>query len=378
MAAGAGARDVDRPRVLFVTNLLTHYRKPLFHELSRRLPVRFVFFSDGGEWYWHGTNSDPAGLNAVFPRGRWVGRTRVTPGLVAEMARQPYDVVVTSLVGKFALAVSYLGARARRRTVVLWATMWSHPETAFHRRTERITNALYRDADAIVTYGRHVSRHVVSKGADPARVFVAPQAVDLTLFRRDRPPYDGPVRITFVGRLEPEKGVEDLLAAFRLLDERGVAYVPVIYGAGSVDVPGGRGKVPNDQLPAVYNTADVVVIPSRLVPEFAEPWSLAVNEAMGCGATVVASDAVGAVQDGLVTDGETGLVFPNGDVVALADALERLATDAALRRRLAEAGHAAIQAFTYVAAADAFVRAAQAAISRDRRALRRKRALPTK
>jgi glycosyltransferase involved in cell wall biosynthesis len=256
--------------------------------------------------------------------------------------------------------------------------LWAHPGTAFHRRTERVTNALYRNADAIVTYGRHVSRHVIERGADPERVFVAPQAVDLTRFAEDRPPYDGPVRIGYVGRLEPEKGVPDLLAALRLLDERGVAYALTVAGKGSLDVPS-RGQVANEDLPALYNQLDVVVVPSRLVPEFAEPWSLAVNEAMGCGACVVASDAVGAVQDGLVTDGETGLVFPNGDVTALADALDRLAGDRALRERLATAGHAAIQSFTYGAAAEAFVRAAQAAVMRrERRALRRKRALPTK
>ena len=36
------------------------------------------------------------------------------------------------------------------KPVVLWATLWAHPGTAFHRRTQRITDALYRDADAIV------------------------------------------------------------------------------------------------------------------------------------------------------------------------------------------------------------------------------------
>ena len=376
--AGPGPRGSAAPRVLFVTNLLTHYRRPLFAELARRLPVRYVFFSDGGEWYWRGEQADPAGLDATFLRGAWVGRTRVTPGLLSEVFRRPYDVLVTSLVGKFALGASFAGGRLRRRPVVLWATLWAHPGTPFHRRTERVTNALYRDADAIVTYGRHVSRHVVANGADPARVFVAPQSVDLTLFRRDRAPYDGPLRIAYVGRLEPEKGVLDLLAALRVLDERGVAYDVTIAGAGSLPVPGARGQVPNAELPALYNAADVVVVPSRLVPEFAEPWSLAVNEAMGCGAAVVASDAVGAVQDGLVTDGETGLVFPNGDVRALAGALERLARDRALRERLADNGHTAVQGYTFEAAAQAFVDAVQAAVSnRERRALRRKRAFPT-
>jgi glycosyltransferase involved in cell wall biosynthesis len=369
---------VTPPRLVFVTNLLTHYRKPLYEELSRRTPTRFVFYSDGGEWYWQGEPATSDVLDSVTLRGRWVGRTRVTPGLAVEMLRGRYDVAVTSLAGKFALAVSYLGARVRRKPVVLWATLWAHPGTAFHRRTQRVTDRLYRDADAVVTYGRHVSRHVVERGADPARVFVAPQAVDLALFRRERAPYDGPVRIAYVGRLEPEKGVTDLLAALRLLDADGVGYVLTVVGTGSLDVPT-RGRIANAELPAVYNFADVVVVPSRLVPEFAEPWSLAVNEAMGCGAAVVASDAVGAVQDGLVTDGETGLVYPNGDVPALAQRLATLAGDPALRRRLADAGHHAVQAYTYQAAAAAFVDAAQAALSnRERRAWRRKRVLPTR
>ncbi len=354
------------PRLLFVTNLLTHYRKPLYEELARRTPTRFVFFSDGGEWYWQGEPATSDVLDAVTLRGAWLGRTRITPGLVVEMLRGRYDVAVTSLVGKFALAVSYLGARLRRKPVVLWATLWSHPGTAFHRRTEHVTNALYRNADAVVTYGRHVSRHVIERGADPDRVFVAPQAVDLTLFARNRPPYDGPVRIAYVGRLEPEKGVPDLLAALSVLDANGVAYALTVVGTGSLDVPT-RGRVPNGDVPAVYNAADVVVVPSRLVPEFAEPWSLAVNEAMGCGAAIVASDAVGAVQDGLVTDGETGLVFPHGDVAALAAALTTLAGDPALRERLADKGHQAVQAYTYEAAAAAFVRAAQVALSRRER-----------
>ena len=365
------------PRLLFVTNLLTHYRKPLYEALARRVPVRYVFFSDGGEWYWQGGQATSDAIDALRPKGFWLGRTRVTPGLATTVLRGRYDVVVTGLVGKFALAASYGGAKLRRKPVVLWATLWSHPGTPFHRRTQRITDRLYRDADAIVTYGRHVTRHVVERGADPAYVFEAPQAVDLTRFTKRRPAYDGPMRIGYVGRLEPEKGVPDLLAALKVLDDRGVAYVARVVGKGSLDVSS-EGQVPNEELPAVYNVLDVVVVPSRLVPEFAEPWSLAVNEAMGCGAAVVASDAVGAVHDGLVSHDETGLVFPNGDVAALADALERLA-DEDLRTRLADNGHRAVQAYTYEAAADAFVKAAQVAVSRrERRTLRMKRALPTK
>ncbi len=60
------------------------------------------------------------------------------------------------------------------------------------------------------------------------------------------------------------------------------------------------------------------VLPSRH-----EPWGLVVNEAMNAGRAVMVSDDVGCQQD-LVREGETGAVFPVGDVAALAAAIERV------------------------------------------------------
>jgi glycosyltransferase involved in cell wall biosynthesis len=82
-----------------------------------------------------------------------------------------------------------------------------------------------------------------------------------------------------------------------------------------------------------------------------------VNEAMNRKLPVIASDAVGAVAGGLVRDGRNGLVVPAGDAPALARAMRRLADDAALRRRLGEAGGQDVQAYTYDAWAGGFSKA---------------------
>jgi glycosyltransferase involved in cell wall biosynthesis len=63
----------------------------------------------------------------------------------------------------------------------------------------------------------------------------------------------------------------------------------------------------------------------------------ALMEAMSCDLPVIVSNASPGPLD-LVKDGETGLVVPVGDVCALAKAMELLANDAALRKRLGDAG----------------------------------------
>lgn len=84
-------------------------------------------------------------------------------------------------------------------------------------------------------------------------------------------------------------------------------------------------------LPGIYRAADVMVLPSEY-----EPFGVVVNEAMLCGCPVVVSDRVGARFD-LIRGGETGMVFPFGDVDALAGTLRKLLADQAHLREMSRA-----------------------------------------
>lgn len=372
------------PRTLFITNLITHYRLPLYRRLAASADVSFIAYSDGREWYWKG---EDAGLNDLPARrltGHWVGRTRVTPGLIPVVLRSQYDVCVGSLNGKFAVPVSYLGARLRGKGFVLWTGLWKHPTTGLHRFTEGVTRYLYRHADAVVTYGRHVSANVLAAGAQPDRVFVAPQAVDLELFTsKGRMARTSELRIGYVGRLEQWKGPLLLLEALAILRDQKLHFSARLVGRGELE---GEclsavtrlglslevtlvGRVANDELPKFYRDIDVLVIPSIETKDFSEPWSLAVNEAMGCRVLVVASDGVGAVADGLVVDGVTARVFPQGDAQALADVLSQVIERPLLAEQLAQAGETAVQAYNFDTAASAFVAAIELADTSRRRGL---------
>jgi glycosyltransferase involved in cell wall biosynthesis len=88
------------------------------------------------------------------------------------------------------------------------------------------------------------------------------------------------------------------------------------------------GFVNQSQLPAVYASADLMVLPSEY-----EPFAVVVNEASCCGCPVAASDRVGAAQD-LIAPVNPALVFPCGDIAALARILREFLAD---RERLVNA-----------------------------------------
>jgi glycosyltransferase involved in cell wall biosynthesis len=226
-------------------------------------------------------------------------------------------------------------------------------------------------------YGPHVARFVEDEIGPRDAVFEAAQAVESERFvsRPRTSPNDGaPLRALFVGRLEPEKGLDVLLESLTLV----AAPVTLgLAGSGSLE-PALReavrrsclqrrvaflGYTAQERLPGLYAQADVLVLPSVTTARVRETWGLVVNEAMCAGLPVVATTAVGATAGGLVVDGETGLVVEEGDREALARSLDRLAGDGALRRRLGTNARAHVSLWSYEAAEAAFAQAIDVALA---------------
>jgi glycosyltransferase involved in cell wall biosynthesis len=142
-----------------------------------------------------------------------------------------------------------------------------------------------------------------------------------------------------------EKGVRTLLDAWGRADLENA--VLALAGSGPLGAGATRlGQVPRDDLPALYAAADALVLPSIRTATFTEPWGLVVNEAMHQGRPVITTDAVGAAAGGLVRDGRNGLVVPQRDPAALADALSTLAADIPLRERLGAAAREDVRLFS--------------------------------
>lgn len=339
-----------RPLAL-VTSVVTEYRREPFALLAEAERVEVLAWAGGGV-------DDP---------GSHVRRTTELEA-ARLVASGRYRAVICGLGGRVALPGAYLGARRARIPFVLWASIWAHPRTPAHALSYLPTLWLYRRADAVVTYGPHVSAYVQARRGRRGNVFEAPQAVSAELFGQEISPElraharmhaggrEGGFLALFVGRLEEEKGVRVLLEAWRRA-RTGAGSALALAGTGPLRAqaeaagPGvhALGFVPYDHLPSLYAAADALVLPSIPTATFREPWGLVVNEAMHQGTPVIATDAVGAAVGGLVRDGENGLVIPAGDAGALAGALERLAGDPALRERLGRRAREDVAAFSHEA-----------------------------
>lgn len=377
--------------VAFVTNFCPHYRVRTFELLARRLDAEMLFFSRGSEAYWPGHLDVRRGdFPHRYLRGFSLAGARITPGLPWRLLTGRHDAVVKCVNGRFALPAAYLAARLRRRPFVLWTGVWHRLGTPAHRLFHPLTRHVYRHADAVVVYGEHVRGFLVGEGVEPERIFVAPHATDRAVYgrpvdeeerretrRRLGVPEGRPV-ILYLGRLEAAKGVHDLLAAFLALGatEALLLYVgdgaeraaleAAIARAGAGDRVRLLPPVAPEGVPPVHAIASVLVLPSVTTPTFKEPWGLVVNEAFYQGVPVIATDAVGAAAGGLVEDGVTGRVVPEGDRPALSAALAELIGQPALRRRLGRAARERMERWSDEAMVQGFVDAVEAARRRRR------------
>ncbi len=349
--------SADRRPVLFVTNHAPRFRVGAFQALHERENVVFALVG-GGVRHGGGTGDADLPFPVIRPPERAVAR-------LAASGR--YRAVIAGLSGRVALPAAYGGARRACVPFVLWATIWRHPRTAAHALSYLPLRHLYRHADAIATYGPHVSAYVRAKGAT-APIFEAPQAVDQTFWSIPGvPDRHAEFQILFAGRLEREKGASVLLEAWRASGLAAQKSALVMGGDGPIRAraaaagaftPGTRNPA---ELRNSYAGSDVVVVPSVPTRDFLEPWGLVVNEAFHQGVPVIATDAVGAAAGGLVQHERTGLVVPAGDAGALAAAMRRLHDDPTLRARLGAAAREAVAPYTQQAWAGAMSRALAAA-----------------
>src|SRR5262245_57606570 len=232
-------------RLAFVTNFCAHYRVKTFETLARYQDIDFLFSSAGEEWYWQQRHGVRVGNFSYeyLPAIRLTRRLRFVPSLVTRLWRKNYDGYIKCINGRFALPVTYLVAKLRRKPFILWTGIWMSLDTRFHRFVFPLTLWIYRHADAIVAYGEHVKRYLTSLKVPPEKFFVAAHAMDNAAYHtpvceakktalRNHLAVKNRKVILYLGRLEEIKGLNYLIRAFACLGVHDATLV--IVGAGSL------------------------------------------------------------------------------------------------------------------------------------------------
>jgi glycosyltransferase involved in cell wall biosynthesis len=225
--------------------------------------------------------------------------------------------------------------------VQVWGT-----DIELARRAPALARRVLRRAQLVTAPSRALADDARRLGAEDVRIIPSGVELPAEVGEEAEPP-----EILYAGRLSPEKGVRDLVAA-----ADGLPLVVVGDGPLRDEVPGALGFLPHDELERRYARAAVVACPSHR-----EGFGVVCAEAMAYARPVVAGN-VGGLRD-LVVNEETGLLVRPGDVAGLREALTRLLGDADLRRRFGEAGRARIaEHFTWQRFADETLRAYEDAL----------------
>jgi glycosyltransferase involved in cell wall biosynthesis len=279
-------------------------------------------------------------------------------------ARDPADVVVDD-VNKIPL-LAPLWARVPvvmmvphlMGTSVFDEVTW--PVAAALYAYERLTEPVYRRCPLVEVISQSTKDDLVARGWPPERVRVVLCGVDRgTFHERDRAPKSAAPSLLYVGRLKRYKAVDHLLRALPLVRARVPAATLTIVGSGDeadrlaalarslgvADAVRFAGFVPVAEKVRLMQSAHVAVNPS-----VREGWGLTNVEANACGTAVVAADSPG-LRDSCL-DGRTGLLYPWGDVAALAERVTRVLLDPALRARLEAGGREWAASLTWERCAD--------------------------
>jgi glycosyltransferase involved in cell wall biosynthesis len=331
-------------RTLFISIVPSPYQRDLFAALAARSDVNIhvcYLESESPGYPW--PQQPLAEYEEVLP-GKWIGiggaRVHWNRGLPDP---SEFDIVVlnsyTSMTAQWVMRKKLNGT-----PWCFWGERLGPRSTGSREWVRQRLLAPLKHASGIVGIGS-LARTDYQSRFPGLGTYCVPYHCNLNPFlSTKRIPDSAEVRFLFCGVLSERKGVDLLIAAFDRLIRNGIKARLELVGQEAQladflkDISAeARSRITYHgfqapaRLPEFFGQADVFVLPSRW-----DGWGVVVNQALGAGLALIASDAVGAAHD-LIEPESNGLRFANGDTEALDACMDRLARNPALARQWGEA-----------------------------------------
>lgn len=209
----------------------------------------------------------------------------------------------------------------------------------------RLDREVWALADVVLAPSDFVREGMIALGADPHRIRVVPYGLSESWFTVP-PARPQPGRVLFVGGVGLRKGNHILAEATRILQQRGVPvdvrvvgpYDPQMIASPLFAGPTYVGQVPRALVRDEFAQADVFAFPTLV-----EGMALAHLEAMACGAPVVTTPGCGSA----VRDGQDGFIVAPRDAAALAERIQAIVSNRALRDRMGQSARRRASAYSW-------------------------------
>ena len=336
-------------RIKALVNQPVPYNIDLFNGLAahRGLEVEVLYLvrHQGGDNQSYRQLPEQRFANRILA-GLAVRHAAVNPGVLTELGRSDYDVLLLAGYNHPTLLAALLWASTSGKPWLLWGDTWSEATSRgwlVRALKQLVLRRTFGTALAVLATGQSGADSILRLGCPPALAVNFPYCVDVTrpqrtsaaeeqMNARIRTLAAGRPVALFVGQLVPRKDPETLLLALRILRERRRQFFAVFAGAGplesklqalsrsyglqeSVEF---TGFLDLEHLAGCYRAADLFVLPSQW-----DAWGAAVAEAQVWGLPVVSTFACCAARE-RVKHGENGFLVRPGDATAVANAMDIL------------------------------------------------------
>jgi len=224
----------------------------------------------------------------------------------------------------------------RTRLVFVDSTAYDRPKNRWKESAKRI---FFGRCDGFLCYGTRSKEYLLSYAVPAAKIYPGCQATALAHdydAGKVQCVYDAASaellqipRFIYVGRLAAEKGLLDLLEAFKIVHTRDARARLDLVGAGPLRdaVAAHIAKLGLGEVVTLLGTRDISEFAplfarsvALVLPSYSEPWGYVVNESLSYGCPVLVSDRCGCVSE-LVVEGITGFSFAAGNIEAMSSAM---------------------------------------------------------
>lgn len=237
----------------------------------------------------------------------------------------------------------------------LWELVYSDREHDSHllkksQFAELAETVTMRNVDSLIVMNEAVQEIAISRGTEPQRIAIAPNAVSVDRFRPMAPPANEFFTIGYLGSFVDYEGLDLLLDAIKILNSSSKTAQLLMVGDGArfsaiknrvlkeglEDHVELTGRIPHDKVQSMYERMDVLVYPriSTHATEAITP--LKPFEALAMEKPIVVSNVMPLLE--IVGSDQRGLVFKAGDPTNMASVIRRLMEHPGLGEGLGEAG----------------------------------------
>lgn len=357
-------------KILLIHPDVRDYRVNLFDRLSSKFNIKFLFTgrNNRSKDFKESDNWDIS----YEPYQNFIGYDKTfSLGALKHIFSKKYDTIIASGLASFTTHISLLAKIFQRKKLILWDETWDWPRTLFAKLAKPYVKLIVKKSDACIAAGTKAKELYIKFGADPKKVFIAPNsAIDLSDKRMtQREIYSKKEElglkdkkiILYLSRIVKYKGLDYLIKAFRDIETDDKDAFLLIGGDGpfkkdceklsktlKIDNIRFLGMVPHEKVSEYFNICDVFVLPSRKLDdkhECSEAWGLVINEVMSIGKPVISTTAVAAAYD-LIKEGKNGYMVEERDENNLTESILKIIKDKELIEKMSEESRKIIRSFS--------------------------------